>query len=108
MRRIYHLVPRTVWQQTPDQPFRAASLATEGFIHCSNADQVAWAANTFYANEPDLLVLHIDASRLTSPLKDEPGAGQLFPHIHGPLNRDAVIRVEALTRGPDGRWVFAA
>jgi uncharacterized protein (DUF952 family) len=107
MRMIYHLVTPGLWRQNADRPYRAASLDTEGFIHCSNAAQVAWAANTFYAAEPELLVLHLDADRLASPLKDEPAAGQTFPHLYGPLNRDAVLREQPLTRGPDGRWVFA-
>jgi uncharacterized protein (DUF952 family) len=110
MRRIYHLTTRAGWEADADAPYRAALLATEGFIHCSNADQVARSANRFFADVPELLVLHVDAGRLSGPLRDEPGgtAGELFPHIYGPINRDAVLRIEPLRRGPDGQWVFAA
>lgn len=107
MRAIYHLVLRRVWETNVDQPYRADSLATEGFIHCSFAEQVARSANRFYADAEDLLLLHIDAERLSSPLRQEAsGTGEIFPHIHGPLNRDAVVKVEALSRGPDSRWQF--
>jgi uncharacterized protein (DUF952 family) len=107
MRVIYHLVPRRVWEANGDQPYRADSLATEGFIHCSFANQVACSANRFYADAEDLLLLHIDAERLSSPLREEAsGTGEVFPHIHGLLNRDAVVKVEALARGPDGGWRF--
>jgi uncharacterized protein (DUF952 family) len=109
MRRIYHLVPRAVWEREPDLPYRADSLATEGFIHCSNADQAARSANRFFADAADLLVLHLDAGRLGDLLRDEPaGDGELFPHVHGPLDRAAVLAVEPLRRGADGRWVFPA
>lgn len=109
MRTIYHLVPRHVWEQDPEQPYRAESLASEGFIHCSFAEQVARSANRFYADAAELLLLHIDADRLSSPLREEAsGTGEIFPHIHGPLPRDAVVRVEPLARGPDGRWQFRA
>jgi uncharacterized protein (DUF952 family) len=109
VRTIYHLVLKQVWEQNPDQEYRADSLADEGFIHCSHADQVARSANRFYAGQQDLLVLCIDPSRLTSPLREEPSsAGEVFPHIHGPLNRDAVVGVETLQRGPDGLWLFNA
>jgi uncharacterized protein (DUF952 family) len=108
MRVVYHLLLRTTWEQAPPGPYRAASLASEGFIHLSNASQVAAAANRFYVAEEDLLLLHVDATRLTSPLRDEPAAsGELFPHVHGPLDRTAIIAVETLRRGLDGDWVFS-
>jgi uncharacterized protein (DUF952 family) len=106
MRVVYHLVPRSVWEAAP-QPYQADSLASEGFIHCSNAEQVASSANRFFADQADLLVLQIDPTRLTSPLRDEPaGTGELFPHVYGPINPDAVLAVRSLTRGRDGQWLF--
>ena len=51
MRRIYHLVPRAVWEQNPAADYRTDSLAAEGFIHCSNADQVDGSADRFYGGE---------------------------------------------------------
>lgn len=109
MRTIYHLVLRRLWEENPTQPYRAASLENEGFIHGSFAEQVARSANRFYAQDTEVLVLHVDPGRLTSPLREEAsGTGEIFPHIHGPLNRDAVVAVTAMTRGPDGRWQFSA
>jgi uncharacterized protein (DUF952 family) len=108
MRPVYHLVRRSVWDASADD-YRADSLAAEGFIHCSFADQVARSANRFYADADDLLVLHLDADRLTSPLRVEAaGSGELFPHVHGPINRSAVVAVRPLERGPDGQWLFDA
>jgi uncharacterized protein (DUF952 family) len=107
MRRIYHLVPRSTWEQAPGEPYRASSLAAEGFIHCSNEGQVAWAANRFYAGQPDLLVVCLDADRLASPVREEDaGTGERFPHVYGPIGREAVVEVRELRRGPDGRWCF--
>jgi uncharacterized protein (DUF952 family) len=109
VRRIYHLVSRPVWEKSPAEPYTAESLATEGFIHCSNAGQVAGSANRFFAGLNDLLVLEIDPDRLTSPLRDEPGgAGELYPHVYGPIDRPAVVTVHRLGRAADGRWVFPA
>jgi uncharacterized protein (DUF952 family) len=105
MPRVYHLVLRQVWEANPDQPYRPDSLACEGFIHCSFAGQTAWVAKRFYAEAEDLLLLHIDPRRVTSPLREEAcETGEIFPHIYGPLNRDAVVKVEALVRGPEGHW----
>jgi uncharacterized protein (DUF952 family) len=107
MRRIYHLVRRDVWEANAGQPYRAASLETEGFIHCSNPNQVARSANRFYATEADLLVLAIDADRLGPLLKDEPAGAELFPHIYAPLDRSLVLSVRPMTRDAESRWTFA-
>src|SRR5271154_6792186 len=103
MRLIYHLVTPTAWQPADPMRYEAPSLATEGFIHCSNRDQVAWVANQFYRDEPELLMLGIEVERLGSPVRDEDGGnGQLFPHVYGPIERQAVILITPLTRGSDG------
>ena len=107
MRPVYHLVLRSVWERDAGQPYRADSLATEGFIHCSFAEQVPNSANRFYADAVDLLLLTIDPARLTSPLREESaGDGSLYPHIYGPIDRDAVNATVPLIRGSDGRWIF--
>lgn len=108
MHRIYHLALRTAWERDAERPYRADSLATEDFIHCSHADQVARSANRFHADAADLLVLHIDPKLLASPLREEAASnGEWFPHIHGPLNRDAVVAVVPLLRDAEGSWTFS-
>jgi uncharacterized protein (DUF952 family) len=107
MRLLYHIVPRAEWEQTSG-PYRAASLNSEGFIHCSNRDQVARVANLYYADHADLFVLCIHAERLTSTVRDEDvGSGEPFPHVYGPIDRAAIVEVKELKRGPDGLWQFS-
>ena|SRR5258708_37883503 len=107
MRRIYHLVPRLIWEAAPPGPYRVSSLETEGFIHCSNRAQVARSANKFYPTESEMYLLAIDPARLTSELRDEEGRPcELFPHIYGPINREAIVEVIRLERGADGLWTF--
>ncbi len=46
MRETFHLVPEAIWTAAdPAAPYEAASLATEGFIHCT--DGVAALGETF-------------------------------------------------------------
>ncbi len=103
---IYHLVPIDYWESQPtDRPYTPADFAREGFIHCTQGDeQMAVVANRYYRNDRRAwYVLVIDADALTSELKYEPGAdGVLYPHIYGPLNREAVIDVLPMPRDPDG------
>lgn len=107
MADIYHLVLRQLWEAQPDEDYRAASLDSEGFIHCSYANQVAASANRFYADARDLLVLQIDPAKLARPLKaEQAGSGEVFPHIYGPLNRDAVVSVRPMQRDLADKWQF--
>jgi uncharacterized protein (DUF952 family) len=105
---ICHIVSRTDWEQTAPGPYRAASLATEGFIHCSYRDQVARIANLFYRDQTDLIVLVIDPVKLTSPLRAEAVGGERFPHVYGPIDRLSVVAVQALERSADGDWILPA
>ena len=95
--------------------YHAASLLTEGFIHLSQAHQVRRVLDAFYAGQPDLVVLVVAPGRVQAPLRYEPpsslpkpAAGappdpaQLFPHVYGPLNTDAVIEVVAVADFFDG------
>ena len=87
---IYHIVSRESWDAALVQgEYRAPSLITEGFIHCSDEDQVMGSAERYYRGQSGLVLLAIDERRLTAPLKYE----RLFPHIYGPLNLDAVASV---------------
>jgi uncharacterized protein (DUF952 family) len=75
------------------------SLADEGFIHASRADQVEGVRDAFYAGAVlPLVLLEIDPARLEVELRLEvpPGAGMTFPHIYGPLRTDAVVAVHDL------------
>ena len=96
---IYHVVNKSNWQKAVQQGFyEAESLATEGFIHTSKAHQVAGVLDRYYKGQSNLLVLHIDEHKLTSPFTYEiaTSVNEEFPHIYGPLNLDAVLKVEEL------------
>ena len=96
---IYHVVTNLNWQKAMQQGFyEADSLALEGFIHTSKAEQVQGVLNRYYKNQTDLLLLHIDETKLTALLKYElaPSVNEEFPHIYGSLNLDAVVKTEPL------------
>ena len=92
---IYHVTKKQAWQNALQKGYyEAASLSTEGFIHTSTLPQVAGVLNRYYKNEVDLILLHIDESKLISPVKYEMAlsVNELFPHIFGPININAVIK----------------
>jgi uncharacterized protein (DUF952 family) len=96
---IFHVVTGQNWQNALQLGFyEAESLAKEGFIHTSTAEQVAGVLERYYPNQNNLFLLHIDETKLTAPLKYElaPSVNEEFPHIFGRLNLDAVAKVENL------------
>jgi uncharacterized protein (DUF952 family) len=117
---IYHIIPDKNWESARKLgEYRAASLETEGFIHCSTQAQVAAVANAFYPGQRDLLLLTIDSARLTAPLQWDPPAHPApksapaslhgkFPHIYGALNLDAVVKVRKLEPNNKGAFSFPA
>lgn len=102
MTMIYHITTAADWLRQADSPvYEADSLTTEGFIHLSTADQVAGVLDRYYPNRSDLLLLHVDPARLLPDLKYEVSTNaDLFPHLYGPLNKSAVMRVEQLPAKP--------
>ena len=104
---IYHLIQETDWEAAkPTGEVRPASLAEEGFIHCSkDEEQAVRVANRLYPGRPGIIVLELDTGLLTSPVKHEPSrSGEIYPHIYGPLNVEAVVRVRAMSTDADGRF----
>ena len=102
---IYHLARRGEWEEArATGPYRASSLAEEGFIHCSaNEEQMLGVANRLFAGMEDVLVLDVDTGRLNSPVKHEPSrSGESYPHIYGPINVDAVVGVRPLIADVQG------
>lgn len=105
--RILHLAEDAAWAKAVrDRYYSAASLAAEGFIHCSDPQQVIGVANTRFHGREDLILLHIDATRLSAEGRYEnlEGGSELFPHIYGPINLDAVIRATPFPPRPDGSF----
>src|SRR3989304_809808 len=110
---IYHLTTRKFWKRAlATGDYRIDSLEDEGFIHCSTLAQILPVAEKFFPHKNKLVVLLIENTLLTSILKWEPpsdgappvGAleGELFPHIYGPLNLDAVVKVLDIERNAEG------
>lgn len=106
MRETFHLVPEEVWTAgLSAEAYRAPSLGTEGFIHCT--DGVAALGETFgryYASDPrPFLALTLDLDALDVPWRyDVPGSP--YPHIYGPIDRSAIVGISRVDRSTDGHF----
>lgn len=102
IRMIFHIVPLADWTAAPELPYAPASLDSEGFVHCS-ADRptVLAIADAHYREAPGpLLAVELDERALTSEVRREGESGGRYPHVHGPLDRAAVVRVWEVVRTP--------
>ena len=108
---IYHLTSREAWAAAQAVgEYEAPSLADEGFIHCSADEaQTLRVAERLYAGVAGLQVLDIDTEKLTSEVKREIStrSGEIYPHVYGKINLDAVTRVRYLTLDADGRHAIS-
>ena len=105
--RIFHITTERAWAEARAQgAYTADSLATEGFIHCSKAEQVVWVANQRFRERADLVLLHIDPSRLGVKVVYEnlEGGEQLFPHVYGAIPVAAVVDVTTFRPMLDGTF----
>ena len=99
MALIYHLTYKDAWENArPTGEYAAPSLAEEGFIHCSqDIPQLLRVAARLYPGETNLVVLDVDLGKLAAPLKNQASrSGEVYPHIYGKLNADAVVRERVL------------
>jgi uncharacterized protein (DUF952 family) len=107
---ILHITHKQDWADAQRSGFYTApSLATQGFIHCSTSSQTVATAERFYAGQHGLVLLVIDSKRVQPEVKYEPGTDkpdELFPHIYGTLNLDAVTRVLDFEPDAAGHWTL--
>ena len=106
MELILHIARRGDVTDEDGGLYRAASLDSEGFIHCSTVSQVLRPADRLFRGQEDLVLLCIDCSSVPHPIvyEDCYGHGEVYPHIYGPLPWSAVRRVVPFPPGPDGRF----
>jgi len=102
---ILHITTHSDWEKARvNGEYTAPSLNSDGFIHWSTLKQTVDTANLFFKGQNGLVLLCIDETKLKSKCKFEAPAGagvnqhdlradKLFPHIYGPINTMAVIKV---------------
>jgi uncharacterized protein (DUF952 family) len=107
MNLTYHGTPKLYFEGLdPTQPYVPADFERDGFIHTTEGrEALSIVLTRFYQDRPEpFVVLYIDKDRVTAPVRyDDPA--EIFPHIYGPLNRDAIVAVRAAARAGDGTFL---
>jgi len=93
---IYHIVLPEVWENFKEkEEYEGESLRSEGFIHCSFAEQLDGVLQRYYSNAEKVLILSLDTEKLTSELVNEPSTNnEIYPHIYGKINKSAIVEIK--------------
>ena len=104
---LLHITSEAAWSAARDQgQYVPQAFAAEGFVHCSEPDQVVRVANARFVGRTDLVLLWISVARLSAPVRYEnlEGGDELFPHVYGPVNLDAVVAATPFRPDSTGRF----
>jgi uncharacterized protein (DUF952 family) len=93
---ILHLSTPTDWTEARRTGAVApASLASEGFVHCSTRAQLAGTLARHFRGAGPLVALVLDPGAIDADLRwDESYPGERFPHVYAPIPVTAVVAVE--------------
>ncbi len=96
-RMIFHITSVQHWQSHKTESHYIKNN-NEEFIHASTEQQLTQTIKRYFQGKSNLLLVTIDPLKVAPEIKYEDlvGQGQLFPHIYGNLNLDAVVKVEEL------------
>jgi uncharacterized protein (DUF952 family) len=97
--RLFHVAPAVAWRAGAAQAtYEPEGFDRDGFVHLATDVQLPGVLERFFAGRRDLLALELEHDALTAlgddVLRWEPGtdgAPGLFPHLHAPLPRAAVL-----------------
>jgi uncharacterized protein (DUF952 family) len=104
--RTLHLTPEEVWTRHEGaSEYRPEHYEDDGFIHCTDGEAlVIEVGNRYYHGDArPYVLLQVDLSRVKAEAIYEDDVGT-YPHIYGPINREAVVSVRRIQRTADGTF----
>ena len=108
MATIFHIATREAFAKDQAAFYSPELFQDEGFIHCSTADQIIRVADTRFRGQSGLLLLCLDTNKVKAEIRYEnlEGGQELFPHIYGQINTEAIVQVAEFEPGVDGYFVL--
>lgn len=108
---VFHIVKASQWLNfKANQVYEEKSLESERFLHCCTFEQILHVANNNLKKiNEDLLVVCLNTDYLSSELiweKNEKN-GMIFPHLYGPINKEAVINTVKFEKNENGYFFIS-
>ena len=107
---IFHIARSEAWASGAQGSYSPEMFPVDGFVHCSTEDQVVKVADIRFRGQKGLVLLCIDTDKVTAEIRYEnlEGGRELFPHIYGEINTDAVVQVAEFEPGAEGYFTLPA
>lgn len=107
MNTIFHITKHEQWEKAMlEGVYRGNTLDAQGLIHCSTSQQIIKIANAVFHAQEGLVLLCIATDKVQAEIKYESAGGEeLYPHIYGPLNLDAVVKAVNFKPVKNGNFV---
>ena len=100
---IYHIATPEEWDcQGAAGKYVPATYKEEGFIHCCDLHQLESVASRYFQGRDNLLILELIPTRLGPETRYEQSGNEKYPHIYGPINKDAINRTIRVQCNADG------
>ena len=109
---IFHIARQEAWASRADQSaagyYRPEMFPVDGFVHCSTRAQVVKVADIRFHGQQGLVLLCIDTEKVTAEIRYEnlEGGDEVFPHIYGEINTNAVVQVAEFEPRVDGYFAL--
>lgn len=103
---LVRITDNASWEQAKTLGVFHGELEDDGFVHLLKPEQVLKVANISFAGRDDLLLLVLHRARVRSSIfeADLYKTGELFPHVLGTLNLEAVMMVLDFPPSEDGTF----
>ncbi|HEY9555938.1 MAG TPA: DUF952 domain-containing protein [Acidimicrobiales bacterium] len=83
---VFHITTAAGWAGAQsDGEVAPASLADEGFVHCSTGDQLTGTIERHFPGATDLVVLRLRRDLLDPELRWEESGHGTYPHLYRPI-----------------------
>ncbi len=106
---ILHCMSERLWNERKEKPaWGYRNLERDGLIHCSPAAYFWRVAPNFKDERQPLVLVCIDESKLGDTVRYEDGGdteGRLYPHVYGPIPKEAVLCALPFLRDANGDYV---
>ena len=104
-RRLFHLLTEAQWAAfTADPTWAPPSLAEEGFVHLSFAEQLPGTLETHFGSHARVWLAEVTLAPSDPALRVEPSrGGERFPHLYRRLTR-AELTLVWLVERHDATW----
>jgi uncharacterized protein (DUF952 family) len=95
---LLHICTPAEWDECSSGVFyQPRAFPYDGFIHCCLERQLEGVLARYFPGQQNLRLLKIDDTKVKQEIKFERGPnGDDFPHVYGPISKEAIITVEVL------------